>query len=195
MIRLVALLMLLAAAAHAEPATLPTTLKEGDVLRGRFSQERHMQGFANPIRSEGVFVVAPGRGLIWQAETPFAVTTVVTPSGLVQSVNGTETTRLPSSRLPFLAKLYDMMAGALAGDWRALEASFAVSRSEAKVALIPLRPDDPTATQIAGITARIGRFVDEVEIRKPNGDVDRLSFRDQVLNGRALDAAETAILK
>ena len=109
-------LLLLSVVAQAEPAAL----KAGDVLRGRFVQERHMQGFAKPIRSEGTFLVAPGRGLIWRAESPFAVTTVVTPSGLVQSVNGAETTRLAAARLPFLTRLYDMMGGALAGDWQAL---------------------------------------------------------------------------
>lgn len=185
------ILLLTAASAQAEPAVLTS----GDVLRGRFVQERHMQGFANPIRSEGAFVVAPGRGLIWRAETPFAVTTVVTPTGLVQSVAGAETTRLPASRLPFLSKLYDMMAGALAGDWKALEGSFTVNRGAGTVLLNPLRADDPTAAQILSISARMSRFVDEVEIKKPNGDFDRLVFKDQALNTQPLDAAEAAQLK
>lgn len=185
------LLLLLPMAAVAEP----TMLKTGDVLRGRFVQERHMQGFAKPIRSEGVFVVVPGKGLIWRAETPFAVTTVVTPSGLVQSVNGAETTRLAAAKLPFLSRLYDMMGGALAGDWRALEGAFAITRGPSTVALTPLRADDPTAAQISAITAQVGRFVDQVEIHKPNGDFDRLAFTDQVLNAAPLDAAEAAMLK
>jgi len=193
MIRLLVLLavLLTGGLARAEPAML----KDGDVLRGHFVQERHMQGFATPIRSEGTFVIAPGRGLIWRAETPFAVTTTVTPTGLVQSVDGTETTRLAAARLPFLTRLYDMMAGALGGDWRALDGVFSVTRSGDRVSLVPQKPDDPTASQIAGITARLGRFVEAVEIKKPNGDFDRLAFTEQVLNARPLDAAEAALLK
>lgn len=171
------------------------TLKAGDVLRGRFIQERHMQGFAQPVRSEGSFIVAPGQGLIWKAESPFAVTTVVTQRGLVQSVGGTETTRLSAARLPFLSRLYDMMAGALAGDWRALEGVFAVTRAADHVSLLPLKPEDPTAQQIAAINARLGRFVDQVEIVKPNGDFDRLIFRDQGLNLLPLTAGEADMLK
>lgn len=190
-ILLVLALLLVAAPALADPVML----KDGDVLRGRFVQERFMQGFARPIRSEGSFVVAPGRGLIWRAESPFAVTTIVTPAGLVQSVDGAETTRLAAARLPFLSRLYDMMAGALAGDWRALEGSFQIIRAPGKVALAPKSPDDPTAAQIAGINARLGRFVEEVEILKPGGDRDRLRFTDQVLNARALDSDEAALLK
>lgn len=191
--RMVLWVLMLFAAANARAETM--TLKTGDVLRGRFVQERHMQGFAQPVRSEGSFIVAPGKGLVWRAETPFAVTTVVTPQGMVQSVGGNETTRLSAARLPFLSRLYDMMAGALAGDWRVLENAFAVTRSGGTVSLVPRKADDPTAAQIASITARLSRFVDQVEIVKPNGDFDRLSFREQVLNGAPLDAAEADMLK
>ncbi|MBI2241912.1 MAG: outer membrane lipoprotein carrier protein LolA [Magnetospirillum gryphiswaldense] len=173
----------------------PAVLKDGDVLRGRFVQERHLQGFAQPIRSQGTFVIAPGRGLIWRAETPFAVTTVVTPAGLAQSVNGTETNRLAATRLPFLSKLYDMMAGALAGDWRSLDGTFAITRQTGRVMLAPKKADDPVAQQIAGISARLDRFVEEVEITKPGGDRDRLLFSNQVLNARPLDAEEAVLLR
>jgi hypothetical protein len=188
-------LALIALLASASAMADPAMLKDGDVLRGHFVQERHMQGFAKPIRSEGSFVVAPGRGLIWRAEIPFAVTTVVTPAGLVQSVDGSETTRLAAARLPFLTRLYEMMAGALAGDWRALEGTFRVEREAGRIALSPKAATDAAAQQIAGITARLGRFVDEVEIAKPGGDNDRLTFTDQVLNARPLDAAEAALLR
>ena len=87
------------------------------------------------------------------------------------------------------------VAGALAGDWRALEGGFAVTRTGDRVALAPRKADDATAAQIAGITVRLGRFVEQVEITKPNGDMDRLTFTDQVLNAAPLDAAETAMLK
>lgn len=189
-------LALLALMAAAFPALAETALlKDGDVLRGRFVQERHLKGFSQPIRSEGTFVVVPGRGLIWRTEAPFPVTTVVTQAGLVQSVEGTETTRLAAARLPFLSRLYDMMAGALAGDWRALEEIFALTRKPGAVQLSPKSPDDPLAQQIAAISARLGHFVEEVEIAKPGGDRDRLVFTDQALNARPLDAAETALLK
>lgn len=188
MIRLTLLFVLLVFPAWAETAVL----KDGDVLRGRFVQERYMQGFAAPLRSEGSFLVAPGRGLIWRAETPFAITTVVTPAGLVQSVDGAETSRLSAARLPFLARLYDMLAAALAGDWRGLESTFTVTRKGDAVSLRPVKADDPN---IPAIAARVGRFVEEVEIAKPGGDRDRLIFTDQILNARPLDAAEVALLR
>ncbi|CAO3416807.1 LolA family protein [Azospirillum argentinense] len=173
------------------------TLSEGQVLRGAFVQERFLKGFQAPLKSEGRFVLAPGRGLIWRTETPFAVTTVMSPAGLVQEVKGNETMRLPAARLPFMSKLYTMLGGALTGDWKALEDMFAVERGGGTDAwtlhLTPRRADDPTMP-IRAIDVRGGRFVDEVEIVKPDGDRDRLTFRDQLLKAEPPTADEAALL-
>lgn len=186
---LAALLLLLAGSAvHAAE---PPTLKDGELLRGRFVQERHLKGFDKPARSEGSFVLAPGRGLIWRGETPFAITTAITPAGIVQAVEGQETMRLSAARVPFLARLYDMMSGAMEGDWQGLESDFVVARSPGTVTLTPRRRDD--GQPIRGITARLGRFVEAVEILRPDGDRDHLTFRDQTVTAAPLSAEETAV--
>src|SRR5262245_59198073 len=100
----------------------------GESLRGRFIQERHLQGFQRPLRSEGAFLLVPDRGLIWRAEQPFAVTTVITPSGVVQEVDGNEPQDRPKTQAPFIGQLYGMMSAALAGDWTALRNHFAVTQ-------------------------------------------------------------------
>ncbi len=173
-------------------------LQAGQVLHGRFVQERHLQGFNAPLRSEGHFVLAAGRGLIWQAETPFVVTTAISPAGLAQDVGGSQTMRLPAARLPFLSRLYDMLGGALGGDWRALEQDFTVERSgDAKawrVVLTPRKGPDPVTMPFQSITVRGGRFVDAVRITKPDGDYDDLAFLDQVLGNGPLTAQETQTL-
>lgn len=173
------------------------TIASGQVLRGRFLQERHLHGFDAPLRAEGSFVLAPGRGLIWHAETPFAVTTVITPAGLVQEIDGSETMRLPATRLPLLTRLYLMLSGALSGDWRALDPDFVVARSgdEAhwQVALTPRHPD-VVAMPFQHIAVTGSRFVDQVRIDRPDGDYEQLSFVDQVLSAAPLSAAEAAAL-
>ncbi len=182
-------------ASFAAMAVEPATLAEGQVLRGRFVQERHLQGFAQPVRSEGSFLLAPGRGLIWAAEQPFAVTTVVTAAGLVQSVGGAETVRLAAARLPVLSRLHAMMAGALAGDWRALEAEFEVIREPAgprqRIILTPRRAQDNAPSRIVAL---VGRFVDEVDIERSGGDRDHLAFNGQVLSAGPLRADEAKAL-
>lgn len=191
--RLIAILAVLAA----YPALAAETLNEGQVLRGAFVQERFLKGFQAPLKSEGHFTLAPGRGLIWRTEAPFAVTTIMSPAGLVQEVKGNETMRLPAARLPFMSKLYTMLGGALTGNWKALEDIFAVERGGTENAwtlhLTPRRADDPTMP-VRAIDVRGGRFVEEVEIAKPDGDRDRLTFRDQLLKAEPPTADEAALL-
>ena len=174
------------------------SVAEGTTLHGKFMQERRLQGFKAPLRSEGRFVLAPGRGLIWRAETPFAMTTVMTAAGLVQDVGGTETTRMPASRLPFLTKLYDMLGGALAGDWRGLEQEFTVVRQGDdqawRVELQPRTVTDPVSMPIRTIRITGGRFVDTVEIVKDGGDSDLLTFSGQTLDASPPTADEAALL-
>ena len=173
-------------------------LAPGAVLRGGFVQERHLKGFNAPLRSDGHFVLVPGRGLIWRVEKPFAITTIITAAGLVQQVGGSETLRLAAARLPFLSHLYEMLGGALAGDWHALETDFIVERSgdaaHWQVRLTPRKTDDTLVMPFAGIVAMGARFVETVEMTKPDGDADVLSFVDQVLDGAPLSAEEATAL-
>lgn len=174
----------------------PPSLKPGEMLRGHFVQERFLTGFDKPMRSEGSFVLVPGKGLLWQGEIPFPMTTAITPAGIVQSMGGKETMRLSAAKIPFLARMYDMMGGAMAGDWRALENEFIVNREpqggETRVTLTPRR-QDITAQPIRAITARVGRFVESVELVRPDGDHDHLSFRDQSLSTAPLSVEEKAL--
>jgi hypothetical protein len=190
-------LILAALAALPVQAGAATTLSAGQVLRGRFTQDRHLRGFDAPLRTEGRFVLAPGRGLIWQAETPFAVTTVITAAGLVQNVDGSETMRLPAARLPFLSRLYAMLSGALSGDWRGLEPDFVVVRSgdaaHWQAELTPRRPD-AVGMPFSGITVSGSQFVDQVRINKPNGDWEQLAFLNQILSDGPVAAGEASIL-
>jgi hypothetical protein len=169
----------------------------GEVLRGRFTQERSLKGFERPLISSGDFVLEYGLGLIWRTERPFAIATVITAMGLVQDVAGAETTRLAASRLPFLARLYDLLKAALSGDWQALTTMFQVTRhDEARrwdIALLPRTGADPLTMPFRSITLRGGQFLEYVLIVRLDGDSDRLVFSDQSL-GSPLTGAETARL-
>ena len=176
----------------------PSPLAAGEILRGDFVQERVLQGFDAPLRSEGTFVLAPGRGLIWQTKKPFVVTTLMTEQGLAQQSNGATTLNLPASRAPIMAGLYDMLSGALAGDWSGLETDFVVERSEAdgkwQLLLKARNAGANAAMPVTQIHLSGGVFVDEVEIEKQGGDLDRLIFNGQKRETSALTDDEKALL-
>jgi hypothetical protein len=196
------LLLSLAASGSALGAAAQTSYRgvtAGEVMRGRFMQERQIKGFARPLVSIGDFVLAPGRGLIWRTDRPFAIVTVITAAGLVQEVDGTETTRLAATQLPFLARLYDFLGGALSGDWHALDAQFEVTQQggahQWELALVPRGVANLVTMPFRSITLRGGQFLDEVRISRLDDDSDRLVFSDQTLSTGGLSNAEAALLR
>ena len=176
----------------------PERIAPGQVLRGQFVQEREMQGFSAPLKTTGDFVLAPGSGLIWQAKEPFAVTTVMTANGVSQQNGDVQMLDLPASKAPFLAQLYDILGGALAGNPQALEQHFDIKRSEGadgwRLMLTPKAHGAGVAMPVKEIEITGHRFVDRVVIQKDGGDRDRLTFIGQSLDRGPLDAEETKLL-
>jgi len=204
MIRLLILLLsfvfaasTMAPPALAAPAIEVVPLEKGQVLRGRFEQLRFLQGFQAPLKSSGTFVLAPGLGLIWKTEAPFALTTVMSPAGLIQEVGGRETMRMPSARMPFMSKLYAMLGGALTGDWEGLSSAFNIMRKADgkgwRLTLEPISAADP-GMPIRAINLHGSRFLEDADIIKPNGDRDSLVFRNQKLESASPTPEESKLL-
>lgn len=171
-------------------------LANGEVLVGRFTQQRFLQGFSQPLTSTGAFILAPGRGVAWRGETPFAMVTVMGPGGLVQRVPGGATTHYTATRLPAIVRLYEIFGSALSGDWQKLTAVFEVRRDSSDAAwtvtLTPLRAGEG-GLPISTVTVRGGRYVNAVEVKRTNGDWDRIEFSQQAPTRQPIDA-ETAQL-
>ena len=173
-------------------------LAPGQTLHGRFEQARNLKGIASTLKSDGTFVLAPGRGLIWRIQDPIQTTTVITPAGIRQIINGSEVQRIDAAKVPFIAHFYDMLNGALMGDWTAMRHDFAVQttgdRGAWRTLLTPLRPTDPIAGMLASITITGGEMVDGVEISRTNGDSERIAFLDQAVSSVALSGDEARLL-
>jgi outer membrane lipoprotein carrier protein LolA len=194
MIRILTIgLILLSLAAFARAAELGPKLKEGEILRGNFVQERHLAGFVTPLKSDGVFILAPEHGLIWSAERPFVIRTVITPAGLVQDANGKRTLRIDAAQVPAMEKLFSLLGATLSEDWHELERDFVVARegddAHWQVKLVFRREGD-VAMPFREITVTGGRFVDEVTLTRAANDFDRLIFSVQSVMPGPLTADE-----
>lgn len=194
---LIAAVSTVAPPAHPAPVIEATPMTKGQILRGRFEQQRFLQGFQAPLKSSGTFVLSPGLGLIWRTEVPFALTTVMSPAGLVQEVGGRETLRMPSARLPFMSKLYAMLGGALTGDWEGLSSAFNITRKADgkgwRLKLEPKRADDP-GMPIRTIDLHGSRFLEDVQVVKLNGDRDFIVFLGQKLESASPTPEEANLL-
>jgi hypothetical protein len=186
-------LAVIALPAHGQMAPLPP----GTILRGKFTQRRHLEGFDRPLRTDGQFVLVPGRGLVWRAASPFSMLTVMGAGGLVQQAGGGATSRLDSAKVPFLARLYQVFAAALAGDLDGLSDVFVVTREARpvgwRVRLAP-KSGSGAATPIRDIVIEGGRFVELVEVFRSSGDRDVVEFSEQATSTGALDGEELRAL-
>jgi hypothetical protein len=178
--------------------TIGPSLEQGQTLRGRFVQTRNLKGIASTLKSDGTFVLAPGRGLIWRTEDPIHVNTVITPAGIRQIIDGNEVQRIEAAKVSFIAHFYDMLNGALMGDWTAMRHDFSVettgNRGAWRTLLTPLRPTDPIAGMLASVIITGGKMVDGVEIRRTNGDSERIAFLDQAVSSVALSGDDARLL-
>ena len=190
---LAALAALGASACLAQPTE---RLGDGDLLRGRFVQERHLAGFERPLAARGDFLIAGGRGLIWRTVEPIASTAVIGPAAILQVTEGTAPVRLPVGGSGFATVLQQLLRGALVNDWSSLAEAFEIERVQEgdrwRATLVPrsaaLRRD------IAAIALAGGRFVEHVVLRKAGDDRDEIRFYDQVVSRGTPDPAEAALL-
>jgi hypothetical protein len=178
-----------ATAVEAPPAQVH--LDATKVLRGQFLQQFQMKGAEQPMQSTGHFVVTPAYGLIWNIEQPFPTATIITPNGATQNIGGL-ILKLPTKNL---RHLYDMVGGALAGDWSNLEQDFIITPGgdahHWQMVLTP-RQTGKAALSYARITVTGGKFVENIVMTKADGTNDQLSFGGEVLGGMPLSGQEVA---
>jgi hypothetical protein len=180
-------------------AVLPIpTLAPGSTLYGRFSQEQHVQGLRAPLITEGDFVVAPARGIIWRSAQPVRSVTVITAAGMRRIVDDSEVQRLASAKAPAFAHLYELLDRAVVGDWSALQQDFAVQctgdHQAWRATLTPLRAAGPLAARLKSVILTGDGRIDTVEINRGNGDSAHVAFLNQVVSNAPLAEPDAHLL-
>lgn len=150
------------------------------LLRGQFQQEKQVAGFKNPLRSQGRFVLAREKGVIWTTQAPFASELVLTRDRIVsRQRDGSARIEVDGREQPALRSVNAMMFALVSGDVKALAATFDVQAESPAGApwRMTLVPRAKALAQALGSVRLEGdRYVREVEIREANGDRTRLVF-------------------
>ncbi len=161
------------------------------VLRGSFVEDHQTNTSQNPVHTSGYFVVAPSHGLIWNILKPFPTSTIVTAQGAVQDLGGL-IIKLPTKNL---GHLYNMVGGALAGNWATLEEDFVITKTSNgdhwQMLLTP-RPDATHKLPYSTITISGGRFVENIVLMNTNGTSDVFSFSNAILTAAPPQSQEIA---
>lgn len=155
---------------------LRTQLSAAPVVRGKFVQEKHLRALPQPLVSRGEFVLANGRGMLWQLRSPLQQTLRITPSGIRRQLsngawqaNADGNSResrlfldLLSGDTEGLAKNFDLQLQGTPGDWNLL-----------------MTPNSVILRQIfTGIEIHGGAIVQDIELREAQGDRTVLRMTD-----------------
>jgi len=162
-------------------------LKAGQTLMGTFTQEHPVQGYDQPIKTEGRFSISPGDMITWQIEKPMMTNTIINAKGLTQTIGDFPLLRIKPEQVPYLLELESDLLQALSGDWDGLRGKFNISASgsnEAWVATITPRQTPNTPKPFRKVIAKGGRYVESAEVILPSGATDHLTFSDQFIAPR-----------
>jgi outer membrane lipoprotein-sorting protein len=167
------------------------------VLRGEFSQEKQVAGFRNPLRSQGRFVVARERGVIWTTLKPFPSEMVITADRILsRQADGSTRVELDAREQPAMRSVNAILFALMSGDVQALSSQFTVdAQRDAEGWTLALTPKSPMlAKAFSALQLRGDRYVRQVDIVEASKDRTRLAFTALTEAPATLAADEAARL-
>lgn len=175
-------------------AQLRQRLQTAPVLRGRFEQQKRIQGFKNPLVSRGDFLVARERGILWHTRTPFESTLIVTRDRLQSlQADGSVSTQLDARDEPGLRAINALLFALMSADLDRLAERFHIEgQAGASDWRIVLTPRDTALAQwLARVELQGERYVNSATLTEARGDESVLRFSAQSTAAQ-LSPAESA---
>ncbi|HEY4804875.1 MAG TPA: outer membrane lipoprotein carrier protein LolA [Paraburkholderia sp.] len=148
-------------------------------VRSRFTQTQTLAAMKAPLVSTGSLLFFRERGVIWQIDTPYRKTWVMTDSGVaVIDAAGQRAATGAAQGSRGAAEIAKMMRTMLAGDLSALYSQFDVEArgtpSQWQMHLVPRQPQ--IAQSLRGIEMEGGDFLESLRITFANGDITQYAF-------------------
>ena len=158
---------------------IATHLSQAKGVRAQFTQTQTLSAMKQPLVSTGSLVFFRERGVIWQIDTPYKATYVITDTGVSEvNANGQRTNSKSSDGVRGVAQVSRMMGAMLGGDLSALYAQFDVhadgTPAQWRMQLTPNQPQ--LAQSIKGLEMSGGDYLQALRITLANGDVTRIDF-------------------
>lgn len=171
------------AEAPADVAAIAARIEQPALLRGRFEQDKQIAGFRKPLRSNGQFVLARGRGVIWQTERPFPSRLTMTTQRL-RVTSGDSVREVDAATEPALRAIHDVLFDVLAGDLAGLKDAFTIEvlRADGPRWQLRLLPRPGAFAQVfSAIELEGDRHVERLVLAETNGDRSDIRFSDLAL--------------
>lgn len=163
------------------------------VVRADFSQQRQIQGMAQPLKSRGQMLIAQSKGLWWQQTAPFTMTLVLDERQMVQTMNGQSPQVITADNNPQMFQFNHLLRALFQADRQVLEENFRLdfhSAADDSWQLVLTPKTSPLDKLFNTITLRGSRFLDAVTLDDRQGDRTDIVFSHQRLEPTILSAQE-----
>lgn len=97
------------------------------VVRAHFDQIRTIKNLPQPLHSAGKMLIARDQGLLWQQDSPFSMTLILTDSRMVQTINGQPAQSVSAENNPQLFQFNQLLRALFQADTSTLEQNFRVT--------------------------------------------------------------------
>ncbi len=155
-------------------------LAQAKGVRAQFTQTQTLSAMNKPLVSTGTLVFVRERGVIWQIDTPYKATYVITDAGVTEvNANGQRVnTNRPQQGARGVAQVSKMMRAMLGGDLSALYSQFDVKADGTPAQWrMQLTPNQPQLAQaIKGLQMEGGDYLKSLRITLANGDATQIEF-------------------
>jgi len=163
-------------------------------VRGQFEQKKNITALERPLLSQGDFLVARNRGVVWRTLKPFPQVLKLTRREIVQEQSGKVRFQLSAEREPAVKAINQVLFALFAGDFAALEQSFTSSgKVEGDHWRVVMQPTSNALAQLfKEIRLEGANTVQRVELLEANGDRTEIRFKGMQVNS-ALNADEVKL--
>ncbi|PMG18911.1 hypothetical protein BCU97_05165 [Vibrio splendidus] len=182
---------------------LQTVLSANNIVRGEFTQTRNMEMFAQPLTSQGTFLLDKSNGLLWTQATPFPVSLVLTDNKLSQRFADQPAKIITDKQNPMAFYFSHIFLSVFHGDTQKLQEQFSLSfepaieqssnasansSSDDTRWILTLKPKSaPMNAVFEAITLQGKNDIERIELREIRGDstvieFSQLSHRPEVLS-------------
>jgi outer membrane lipoprotein-sorting protein len=169
-------------------------LAQAKGVRAQFKQTQTLAAMKQPLVSTGSLVFFRERGVLWQIDTPYKATDVITDTGVSEvNATGQRTNTNSGNGVRGVAQVSRMMRAMLGGDLSALYAQFDVhadgTPAQWRMQLTPNQPQ--LAQSIKGLEMSGGAYLQALRITLANGDVTRIDFANSTAVSELAPAERT----
>ncbi|CDU14973.1 LolA family protein [Vibrio coralliirubri] len=167
---------------------LQTVLSANNIVRGEFTQTRNMEMFAQPLTSQGTFLLDKSSGLLWTQTTPFPVSLVLTDNKLSQRFSDQPAKIITDKENPMAFYFSHIFLSVFHGDTQKLQEQFALDFEPATVTssdentennswTLTLKPKNaPMNAVFEAITLQGQNDIERIELREIRGDNTVIEF-------------------